>query len=302
MSMRFLRQYIVLVCLVLVVAFNIKTAVAAESYYFGGNLSDNKIDINYSNNDNIRYFVGCFSGNLYEFNLLNRRIKFLLKLPLDKYDLNYAESYSLSLNIDKTANNNLLIDLEIFDRNTALTFNAYSHRYIWLSQIDNVKSVIALGDSIFKCQNNIICLADKTGLAVVDDKTGAILKKYSDDLLSSCNNLVWSNGHYVLLNNYQGNEWLLLNCFSDNFISLGDKLLSKQNRENLIDLADLPDAILANVDNYWQTLGCQELLDPHPELQFVCEKNGVLLFRLIAARSMDNDGNYKYLDIEYQLN
>jgi len=300
--MRFLRQYIVLVCLVLVVAFNIKTAIAADSYYFAGKLSDNKIDIKYSNNDNIRYFVGCFSGNLYEFNLLKRRVKFLLKLPLDEYDLNYAEPYFLSLNIDKTANNNLLIDAEICDRNIALTFNAYSHHYIWLSNIDNAKSVIAFGDSVFVCQNNIICLADKTGLAVVNDKTGVILRKYSYDILSNCNNLVWSNGQYILLNNYQGNEWLLLDCFSDNLISLGDKLLSKQNREKLIDLAELPDAILADVDSYWQTLGCQELLDPHPELQFVCEENGVLFFHLVAVHSMDNNGNYKYLDIEYKLN
>lgn len=253
-----------------------------------------------ANNDN-KYFFDSSDGKLYEFNSKSQTMSFLMKMPLDKYNPIDQEQYDFNIDVDKTVNDNLLIELEIFNKNVALSFNSYSYHYIWLSRGYVNKPVTIFGNSRPILKNNFIYIAGQDGIFVIDDEKRQIIKKYAPGLLQQCYNLVWANEKYILLNDYKGGTWVLIDWVDDEILNLSDILLNQTNKKLLIDLANLPEAFLANPDSYWQNIGKTELLDPHPDLQFVNENDGILHFRLIAVHSLNSAGNYKYIDIDYKV-
>lgn len=255
----------------------------------------------FANNIDNKYYFDSSEGKLYEINPKNQTVSFLIKMPLDKYNPIDYEQYDFNIDVDKTVNGNLLIELEICNKDIALSFNAYSYHYIWLSQGYVNMPVTIFGNSKPILKNNFIYIAGQDGLFVIDDEKRQIIKKYAPGLLQQCYNLVWANEKYILLNDYNGSVWVLISLIDDEILNLSDILLNQTNKESLIDLANLPEALLADTDSYWQNIGKTELLDPHPDLQFVNECDGILHFRLIAVHSLNFDGNYKYIDIDYKV-
>ncbi len=245
----------------------------------------------------IRYFLNYADNNLYEFNIKQSAAHRLCTLPLADYQLDRSDRYCLNLWIDKTANNNYLVNTEIYDRNTGLSANGYDFLYAWVSAADLSKHIIVAGEAPPQQAGNMIYLAGNGGLFAVNEQTGQ-MQNMPTAALFGCNNLVWANERYVLLKNYRGANWVLVDMLNGKIKDLAEVLLSEDNKKQLMSIAGIP---LGSLDDYWQKLGRLDLIEPYPYLAFVQEEQGLLYFRLTAAYSWDTNGNYKFIDIVYKL-
>lgn len=245
----------------------------------------------------IRYFLNYSDSNLYEFNIKQSAAHRLCTLPLADYQLDRSDRYILNLWIERTSNNNYLINTEIYDRNTGLSANGYDFLYAWVSAADLSKHIIVSGEAPPQQAGNMVYLAGNDGLFAVNELTGEI-QNIPTTALFGCNNLVWANERYVLLKNYRGANWVLADMLNGKIKDLTDVLLSEDNKKQLMSIAEIP---LESLDDYWQNLGRLDLIEPYPYLAFVQEEQELLHFRLTAAYSWDTNGNYKFIDVVYKI-
>ncbi len=244
-----------------------------------------------------RYFLNYADGALYEFDTRQSAAALLCTLPLSGYRLDDLDRYRFSLWLDKTANHNYIINAEIYDSDSALP-SAFGYHYLygWVAA-DRSKRVIVTADAPPQQAGDTVYLAGAEGLFAVDERTCQI-RTIPADAFFGCTNLVWADERYALLQSQYGAEWLLADMSTGEIKDLTGELLSEENKNRLISIAELSPGSLAD---YWQNIGRWELLDPHPYMEFVGAEQGWLRFRLTAAYSWDENGNYKYIDIAYKL-
>lgn len=246
--------------------------------------------------DGIRYFLDYADGVLYEFDSRSAIVRGLGKLPIEGALLG-SERYELNLWVDKTGRDNYLLTVELYDRQTALSATGYTYFYEWLEAADVSNNIIVSGNSSMLQSGDCVFLAGKEGFFAVNE--GSRQKLHIEPAaLGNCCNIVWVNEKYALLNDDRGQKWLLIDLSDGSLQELTSEVLSDKNKTELFSVADVLNQSCAD---YWQNVGRKGWLEPHPEVQFVEEKDGNLKFRLFAAYSWDSDGNYRYLDVYYDL-
>lgn len=131
-------------------------------------------------------------------------------------------------------------------------------------------------------------------MTVVNIRTDEVVCYAVGDM--SKGRLLYVNSEIVLLRD--GNEYLLFKRAEESLRDLTGEILSEENKLRLETIAEIG---AEQAEYYWRNLNNRISQDAHPEVEFV-EKNGdVLRFRLVAAKTPDESGNWRKFDVTVKI-
>lgn len=238
-----------------------------------------------------QYWLTYDDGIVYDLDIFGEAepVARLSQEVMNKYQFGSSEQYVVyGIAVKEMNSTSRLITVSVEDEWAALSGSdsIYALRYGAGEQYIFFNKPMFNGDEVFICDDN--------GVTVVNICTDEVVCYAVGDM--SKGRLLYVNSEIVLLRD--GNEYLLFNRAEECLRDLTGEILSEENKLRLETIAEIGEE---QAEYYWRNLNNRILQDAHPEVEFVEKSGDVLRFRLVAAKTPDESGNWRKFDVTVKI-